>query len=99
ASNRPFPGGLAQRSFRMDPTQASGTFTVKAGVTEDPWICAILGGYGTCESIEVVPIVEFGSVIITELMLQPAAGEAQWFEVRNLSGAPIDLQGWEIWNG
>lgn len=53
---------------------------------------------GVCEG----SVVQTGQVVITEYMASPAgiwAGVGEWFEVVNLSGVPINLEGWKIMSG
>lgn len=95
ASNRPFPGGLANRTFRMDATQLSGSWTYVFGRDEWASICALLGGYMECEDVRILPLLP-GAFLLSEIMLAPAAGEAQWFELKNLGPESIELEGAEI---
>lgn len=94
ATNVPMPGGLANRSFRVDPTATPlvGSKTFTAGRQPTASICAVHGSEEVCESAR-FHVATPGWLQITELMLQPAAGEAQWFEVQNLLPVPVDLEG------
>lgn len=98
SSNVPFRGGLANRSFRMEPKTAPGSIPMTLGAEEGEYeymICGVVNGYARCEAfaLELLPP---SFVMVTEILLAPASGEAQWFEVRNLTRESIDLQGWEI---
>ncbi len=42
------------------------------------------------------PLLPPGQIAISEVNHSPAAGQQQWFEVRNNTATPRDLQGWTI---
>ncbi len=95
-----FPGGMSNRAFRYEaPMSLSGSMVVTPSKTTRYEICGVEGGYSECSSFLVV-VPEAGNAIITEVMIEPTGGPTdQWFEVRNLSGATLDLEGWEIVSG
>lgn len=95
SSNRPFPGGLAGRSFRVDPTVTAGSWTFTADASKRMEVCAVASGFAACEPVH-VEVLGAGTAILTEVMIAPSGGGAQWFEVRNTSLATLDLQGFEI---
>jgi len=91
-----FPDGLSHRSFRYTPAQ-SGSSRVVVGRTGDQEICAFALDFIECKTIRVEAVASAGELMITELMLDPAAGvPGQWIEVRNLSQRTIDLEGFEL---
>ena len=91
-----FPGGLSNRSFRhvLAPT---GSSKVVVGRTGGQEVCAILGDFAACKSAAVTVVAGGGELMITEALIDPAAGQQrQWFEVRNLTDRVIDMQGLEL---
>ncbi len=96
ATNVPVHGGLAHRSFRFDPV-TSGSVEVTVGQTKDYEICAVAGSFSECKTVTIDPVANPGDLAISELMIDPVGGtQAQWFELRNLTLVPIDLQDFEI---
>lgn len=95
SGNRPFPGGLSNRSFRVAPG-ASGSLRFSADPQTDHRLCSVLEDELRCDVLE-FEFWEAGSILITEVMLAPAGGAAQWFELRNLTHETVNLEGWEIW--
>lgn len=88
-------GGLANRSWSWSPQllPATGSVVAKPG---RHWVCVEGANWSECEEV-IVNEVRAGSLLITELMIQPAGGPSkQWFEVANASRGPIDLEGMVI---
>lgn len=101
AVHDPFPGGLQNRSFRYDPVLANGTgsLTVRPRWPTTYTLCIEEDGWKECSDV-FVNVVNPGDLAITELLVAPTQGVAgQWFEVRNLTGGPIDLNGAVIRSG
>jgi len=89
-------GGLSGRSWRFEPVDLStGTMTVTPWKTTNYKACIADATRTVCETIRIT-VPALGDLLITELHLQPAAGSAQWFEVRNTSVGPIDMNGMSI---
>lgn len=88
------PGGLAGKSYVFKSRlPANGSATVTVSETTDFVICSFDGFYQDCQTITVVALSPH-SIRLTELMITPPSGEAgQWIEVRNVSLAPIEMQG------
>lgn len=42
---------------------------------------------------------EGSPVIITEVCFLPQQGQPEWVEIKNVSGSPVDVSGWQITNG
>ena len=49
--------------------------------------------------VDVVFGVAQGAVLVTEMMVAPAAGEPEWVEVENRSSYSVDLDGWGLRDG
>ncbi|HWV39031.1 MAG TPA: lamin tail domain-containing protein [Vulgatibacter sp.] len=96
AANVVFPGGgLANRTF-VYPWSAAGSATITPRTSATYLLCATLDGYKEC-SVVPIEVLEPGSVTITELVVDPAGGPGgEWFEVKNATGASVDLDGWTI---
>ena len=94
-----YPGGLENRAFRFAPAMAgSGKILVGAGRTYE--ICGVLDGFQDCAEVEVQSVADPGELMITELMIDPSGGPAdQWFELRNVSQRPLDLEGFVLRSG
>ncbi len=66
------------------------TVCVEATVQDDAWLennrlcLPVLSGYAE-------PM-----LIVNELMILPASGEAEWIEIYNNGAAPVDLSGWHV---
>jgi len=97
-TGQPFSGGLERRAFRFEP-KLTGSTTVRTSVTTEFEICGQMETFRDCRTVVLRPVADPGDLMITELMIDPAGGtEAQWFELRNLTGAPVDLDGFVIEN-
>ncbi|AKU91210.1 hypothetical protein AKJ08_1597 [Vulgatibacter incomptus] len=98
--NRAMAGGLSNRAWRFEGARdATGSAQVSPGRDGRIVICAQTTGDIDCQTI-VVEVLPRGLVAITELQIDPSGGPtAQWFEIRNLSPAPMDLEGMVIWSG
>jgi len=46
--------------------------------------------------LNIIPSMEFNSVIITEIMFNPDSGKSEWIEIFNNSEFKIDLKNWQI---
>jgi len=91
-----FPGGLSNRSFRFEPA-LSGTAEITVGRTREHRICAFSSTFSECKSVTIEAVADPGDLMFTELMIAPTGGaDRQWFEVRNLTSRPIDLQGFRL---
>lgn len=77
---------------------ASGNTTVSPSKRTVYTVCIDDGNWRDCRSFE-VNVLEPGDLVFSELMLDPGSGAPQWFEVANLSGGSIDLEGFEIHMG
>jgi hypothetical protein len=89
------PGGLSNRSFRFRPGVMSlgvdGTTTIYPAGSTTYEVCATnAGGYRDCQEVQVV-VVDPGDLLFSEAMIAPTSPDAEWFEIRNVSGDPIDL--------
>ncbi|HFS67360.1 MAG TPA: T9SS type A sorting domain-containing protein [Flavobacteriia bacterium] len=94
-----------------DPsTMATGTITITGAAAGTDVVFTAVGDQATsscsitrnvsspaCGTVTCAPV---GSVIITEIMQNPATpindGDGEWFEIYNTTANPIDLQGWEF---
>lgn len=97
--NTAMTGGLSNRSFRFDVHPANGSITVTPNANQTYRVCSSKDGYTECKEV-VVPMVSAGDVLISEIMAAPAGGltdpQGEWFEVRNTTHFPIDINGWVI---
>jgi len=98
ASVVPFKDGLSNRTFRVQ-TAASGVESIVVDSSKDRTFCAWVRDFGECKTVGVQALVDPEDLMVTEVMLAPAGGQSeQWFELRNLSSDPIDLNRFEIRN-
>jgi len=92
-------GGLENRTFRFDPRPV-GSASIRLPQSKDVQVCGFFtgtGGFSECKEISLKTVADPGDLTITELMIDPTGGvDEQWFEVRNLTREPIDLNGFEI---
>ncbi|AKU90464.1 Outer membrane protein A precursor [Vulgatibacter incomptus] len=96
SSTTTFAGGFGHRSFRFEPLESTGSRLVTPTKTTTYNLCATVSGYTECKEVTIF-VHDVGSVVITELMIDPAGGStAQWFEIQNLNSIPIDLDRWVI---
>lgn len=92
-----YNGGLENRSLRFvhssQPLPASGSVKLAPLHSTDYEMCAVSETWRECETFRVV-VPEPGHLMITEVQADPlGANPVQWFEVRNLTLDPIDLEG------
>src|SRR4051794_39649108 len=92
-------GGLSNRTLRYSPTLAAdGSATVSPARTTTYEICVQSADHTACEEVTIVAIGQ-GDVMVSEIMAAPAAPvldpAGEWFELRNTTRYPIDLNGWE----
>ncbi|HWV39081.1 MAG TPA: hypothetical protein VN033_11490 [Vulgatibacter sp.] len=92
--NQEFPGGLENRSFRFGRSlPAGGQLNVLLLQSTDIELCIEDDDWIECETRRIV-VPRTGDLLISEIMAAPASDpDAQWFEVRNVSPDPIDLDG------
>lgn len=91
-------GGLANRSWRWDPWSfpTSGSYTATVPRSDSYELCVTDGHWMECETIDITVLYP-GDLLISEIMVNPSGGASeQWFEVTNVGGGPIDLEGFEI---
>jgi len=98
--NMVFPGGLENRSFRFGRAiSGSGQANLLVMESTDLELCVQEADWTECTTRRIV-VPKPGDLMITEIMAAPGSGpDAQWFEVRNLSPDPIDLDGKTIRSG
>lgn len=97
AFQRVVAGGLEGKAWRFTPYDpADGEIVLKPWETTDYEICSSNEHYRDCKKVRVV-VPAYGDLLISELQLDPTEGvSGQWFEVRNTSQHPIDLEGMTI---
>ncbi len=87
-------GGKAVRFDTRLP--AIGSVAITPTDTTNVRICNSNLGYTECQNQRVV-VVKPGDLMISELLVQPAAGpDGEWIEVRNATPWPIDLSGFTL---
>jgi hypothetical protein len=101
--NEAVPGGLSHRTWRVPSASvADGNVVVSPRQTTDYVVCASGSGLTDCETITIV-VVEPGHVMFSEMMIDAPSipdGMGEWFEIRNTTADPIDIQGWFVtWEG
>lgn len=97
SSFRPVSGGLSNRAWRfIPPNYASGSLEVRPWKTTEYKVCTADATVSDCKTVRVfVPTP--GDLLISEIQLSPNGGDGmQWFEVRNNTFDPIDLEGMTI---
>lgn len=81
----------ANRTWRYEPPSEG--FRIFEPEHSGPYrICLVTPAWKECEE-RFITVFEPGDILISELMVEPATGSTQWFEVRNIAPGPFDLEG------
>lgn len=89
-------GGLENRTLRFQPG-ATGSVKAVVSSSDEMTFCGYVGNFVDCQTIHLRTVADPGDLMITEVMADPAGGaNGQWFELRNLTKEPIDLDGFVI---
>lgn len=87
------PINLGGLSFRYRAHAANDSSIVRPGKTTEYRVCIEIEGHRECREVSAT-VPGAGDLAVTELNLdQSDQGANQWFEVRNVTHGPIDLEG------
>lgn len=81
------PDQLCDLSWHVSPLRSAVVETLRV---------AVLGPVGQRVEDEVIVRVGRGTVLISEILYDPAGDEGEWIELCNVSGVTVDLNGWSV---